>query len=531
MVPERDPSRFIEPLPPRPSLEMQQKRAKDLLRAAWANDESALARIRALHPSPPAAEELKLADAQLVIARGYAFENWAAMKRTIESLTQSPVERFLAALHAQDIEHVRELPVRHPEVRAAINDPISYFDSRPIARATKNLALFDLLVAHGADPNVKSAWWAGGFGLLEYDLTPSEAAPLIDRGVTVDVFAAAHLGMFDRVRELIDANPDLVHARGGDGKTPLHNASTVAIARYLIERGARLDVRCVDHESTPAQYLMRDAPDVVRLLVDRGAWLDIFIAVGLRDAALVERCLRDDPDALRHRTWQGKYVVAHNGKRAATPEEIGDRRGDIYRWVFGHNVSAVDAARRLGFSDMVDLLLRRAPPVERLLAACSAADREAAMAIVVSQPDLVRTLTPGQMRLIADKAHAGDTEAVTLMIDLGFDLRVRGVDNAEPLRWAAFLGNATLVERLLHRDSSLLGVADPVYGGTPLNWCVHGSLHGWTTGTGDFARCIQLLLDAGEHPEPTILPTGRDDVDRVLRRYFASRASSPDVPT
>jgi hypothetical protein len=71
----QDRSTFLEPLPPKPNLEMQQKRANDLLRAVWAGDADALTRIRVLHPKPPAADALKLADAQLVIARGYGFES------------------------------------------------------------------------------------------------------------------------------------------------------------------------------------------------------------------------------------------------------------------------------------------------------------------------------------------------------------------------------------------------------------------------------------------------------------------------
>src|SRR5262245_63991845 len=106
----------------------------------------------------------------------------------------TPVEEFVAALHKEDVERVHALLQTEPDVRAAVNAPISYFDSRPVMRATRNLALLDLLLAHGADINLKTEWWAGGFGILEYDLTPEEAAPLIARGAVVDVFAAAHLG-------------------------------------------------------------------------------------------------------------------------------------------------------------------------------------------------------------------------------------------------------------------------------------------------------------------------------------------------
>jgi ankyrin repeat protein len=500
---------------------MQQKRAKELVRAAWDSDADALRRIRALHPKPPAPDALTLADAQLVVARGYGFESWAAMKRKIDSLTKTPVEQFVAALHAGDVARVKALLEKHVDVRAAVNEPISYFDSRPVARATKNLPLLDVLLAYGADLNLKSAWWAGGFGLLEYDCTPEEAAPLIARGAVVDVFAAAHLGMFDRVRELVDRDPSLVHARGGDGKTPLHCARTSEIARYLIDRGADLDARDVDHESTPAQYLVRDVPEVTRLLVERGAWFDIFIAVGLRDPALVERCLREDPEALDHRTGQGKYSVAHDGKRPATREEIADRRGDIYRWVFGHNVTVVEAAISLGFDEIVNLLLRHASPAQRLLAACANGDRAAADTIVASHPDVVASLTRDQMRLIADRTHANDTAAVALMLDLGFDALATGVDGWESIRWAAFHGNADLVRRLVSHNPPI-GVPDPTYGGTPLDQCLYGSLHGWERNTGDFPASVRLLLDAGEQIDPTWLPTGRDDVDAVVRAHLAS---------
>jgi hypothetical protein len=440
---------------------------------------------------------------------------------SIDSLTRTPVQRFLTALRHGDVEQVRGLLDQYAEVRAAVNAPIGHFDSRPVAAAAKNLPMLDVLLAYGADLNLKSAWWAGGFGLLEYDCTPEEAAPLVERGAVVDIFAAAHLGMFARVRELVDRDPSLVHARGGDGKTPLHCARTVEMAQYLIDRGADLDARDVDHESTPAQYLIREAPEVARLLVDRGAWLDVFVAIGLRDAKLVERCLRDDPDALNHRTGQGKYAVAHDGKRAASREEIGDRRGDIYRWVFGHNISAVEAAGLLAYDDIVELLLRHASPVQRLLAACATADRAAAEAVVAAHPGAVAGLGPNEMRLIADKAHASDTAAVALMLDLGFDARVIGPDHTDALHWAAFHGNVEMVRMLLRHDPPI-GVKDPVHGGTPLDWCVYGSVCGWAKNRGDFAAAARLLLEAGERSDPADLPTGRDDVDAVLRAHLAT---------
>lgn len=525
MASEHDRSAYVEPLPPRPSLEMQQKRAKSLLRAALTGEPDAVERVQALHPKPPSPDSLKLADAQLVVARGYGFESWTALRRKIDSLSRTPVEQFRSTVRSGDAEAVRALLEHYPEVRDSVNAPIGAFGTRPVVMARSNLAVIDVLLKYGADLNLKSEWWAGPFGILESGITPDQAAPLIARGAIVDIFAAAHLGMANRVRELVEADRSLVFARGGDGKTALHCARSVEIAAYLLDRGADIDARDVDHESTPAQYLVRDAPEVARLLVDRGAWLDIFIAVGLRDKALVERCLRDDPEALDHRIWQGKYTAVHKG-RPSTREEIGDHRGDFYRWVFGHNVSALDAARALGFDDILELLLQHASPAQRLLAACAAADRSAAEAVVAEYPDVVTSLARDQMRLIADKAHANDTSAVLLMLDLGFDVRVPGPDEFEAIRWAAFHGNPEMTRHLL-RHSPPLNVPDPSYGGTLLDNCLYGALHGWSCASSpcDYPTTVQLLIDAGERVRPEYLPTGLDDVDAVLRAQLEHRTT------
>ena len=370
-------------------------------------------------------------------------------------------------------------------MRAAINSPISHFDSRPVMRAAKNLPLLDLLLAHGADINLKSAWWAGGFGILESDLTPEDAAPLIARGATVDVWAAAHLGMFDRLRGLVAGDPSLVHARGGDGKTPLHYARSVEMARYLVEHGADVNARDVDHESTPAQYLVRDAPDVVRYLIEKGATVDIFMAVALRDRQLVDQCLKEDPAALDARINEGRFRVRHDGAHPATPEAIGDGRGDIYRWVLGHYMTPIEVASHLGYSDIVEQLLSHASPAQRLLAACAAADRAAAERLIAEHPGIVSRLTDRERRLIADRAYWNDAAAVALMVDLGFDTRAVGHDNGDALHWASFLGNAEMVRALLARDPAI-GVRDAGYGATPLGWCLYGSLFGEKKKSGDF---------------------------------------------
>ncbi|HEY6927704.1 MAG TPA: hypothetical protein VI653_29785, partial [Steroidobacteraceae bacterium] len=91
---ERAPSAF------RLNLEQQKNRAKELLRAAKAGEAEALSRFAATHHGPvtrdAAQARVKLADAQLVIARELRFSSWARLKAHIQSM-----ERERAAIDAK----------------------------------------------------------------------------------------------------------------------------------------------------------------------------------------------------------------------------------------------------------------------------------------------------------------------------------------------------------------------------------------------------------------------------------------------
>src|SRR5690606_2068599 len=116
-----------------------------------------------------------------------------------------------------------------------------------------------------------------------------------------DVHAAARLGRTEKLRELLAMDPALIHARGGDGQTPLHFAANVEIAALLLEHGADIDARDIDHESTPAQYMARDRVDVARFLVTRGCRTDLLLATALGDIALVRQHLDADPACIHLR--------------------------------------------------------------------------------------------------------------------------------------------------------------------------------------------------------------------------------------
>src|SRR5262249_35694749 len=233
-------------LPSRPNLDQLKHQARDLLNAHRAGDAESLRRIRESHPrqarlaeSDVRSARFTLTGAHLVIAREYGFVSWPKLKEYVEkakSQANDPVEELKQAFKSDKAAVVRQILDRHPELKAKINEPIGPFDSPAIVNA-QSPEILDVLLAAGADLNAKSSWWAGGFGLL-HGASRDQAAYAIKRGAFVDIHAAARLGMFDRVKELIASDAELVNARGGDGQTPLHFASTVEIAAYLLDRGA-----------------------------------------------------------------------------------------------------------------------------------------------------------------------------------------------------------------------------------------------------------------------------------------------------
>src|SRR5580704_8736666 len=115
------------------------------------------------------------------------------------------------------------------------------------------------------------------------------------------VHEAALAGRTDKLAEMLAVDPSLIDAKGMDERTPLHCAGTVAVSELLLDHGARIDARDEDHDSTPAQWLIGESPDVVRYLLERGAKADIFLAAALGDVALAETLVAKNPGCPAHR--------------------------------------------------------------------------------------------------------------------------------------------------------------------------------------------------------------------------------------
>lgn len=127
----------VKPLPPHPNLDHLKHQAKDLLKAHAARTPDVAQRFREFHPRFRKANDaeifaahLKLADAQLTIARERGFVSWARLKRRVEKPTQADrldlphheriedpaFRRAVDLLDAGDVEGLTAQLKQHPDL-------------------------------------------------------------------------------------------------------------------------------------------------------------------------------------------------------------------------------------------------------------------------------------------------------------------------------------------------------------------------------------------------------------------------------
>ena len=380
----------------------------------------------------------------------------------------------MAAFHGDSAAKLRRLLEAHPGLGPLLDGTTGSFNSAPIHNA-RSAAMIDVLADFGANLDALTRWEPGGFHALEM-LAPDLAAHALSRGARLTVHAAARLGMLPELRKLVEADPTLVHARGGDGKFPLHYATTPEIAEFLLASGADINARDIDHSSTAAQYLVKSHPAVARFLISKGCQTDVLMAAALGDQSLVDAIFLQDPEAIRTRVSDEWFPLMGS-----------PYGGTIYQWELGWHVSAVQVALKFGYPELARYLQSRCPPDEYFLNACWLHEE-------VACPVPVHEFTPAARRHLAHAARNNDTTTATLLLAVGFPLDARSQHNATVLHWAAFHGNTGLVGRLLAAGADSRDTNND-YQSTPLDWATHGSKNGWYPNVGDYPKTVQLLRD------------------------------------
>ncbi len=405
-----------------------------------------------------------------------------------------------------DTASVRALFAAHPELDGNVDDRIFAFDSSAIFCARKNLDLVDLLIEHGADINQKTGWGAGGFGILE-GLETDAAQPLIESGAIVDIWAAVGLNDTKQTHELLDRNPSQIAAPGGDGKHPLHYARDVQMVDFLVDCGADLNARCVDHGSTPLQYLIKDR-DIVQRLLDHGAVPDIYMAAYWGDLDQAKHCVDADPACCDARLGDGEWT------------NLG--KGDIYKWTIEHDATPLQVARARGHDDLVAFMMCHASPKWKLTDAIWQGDRAAVDAICAQHASARDDLIASDPAALTRAVWWYYPDAVKLLLELGFDPHQTGVHASSPLDRAAFHGYADIIEMLLTHDPEPPVHGKNEFGGTPLGASLYGLNNGWKTGhPQDHVKSARLLIEAGSAVSEGYLGMGNAETDALIRDRLA----------
>jgi len=188
--------------------------------------------------------EAQLAEAQLAIAREYGFASWRGLKAELDRRREPRIAAFMQACRAGDEAALRELLQGDPGLareRLAAG-------SHALHLAVRHPDALRLLIAHGADPNVRDVG--------------DNASPL---------HLAAANGELESVRVLLDAGADV------QGTGDVHKGDVIG-------------------------WATRDNNEaVIELLLERGARHHIFSAMALGDRELVQRLVEEDPDCLLRR--------------------------------------------------------------------------------------------------------------------------------------------------------------------------------------------------------------------------------------
>ena len=401
-------------LPPRPNLAQLKIQAGELHRLHREGKSSAAARIVAHHPrmkgQPPQAvldRPLALADAQLVLAREYGFDNWGALKYHVETAgrvaTFTLHPRFVEAVAAMDdgdLERLRSLVASEPgliHARTNLEPPYHYFTGATLLHhiagnpdrgrlkgtlgplPKNSVEIGRLLLDAGADVNASTLGRNGGttMGLLVTSKQASDAGlsgPLMDLLLeygarldlkTPDALDGSLTNHAPRAAEKmieIGAKPDVL-AAAALGRLDLVRAFFDTKGRLQSRprrRGRAMSARDAIGLALLYAYV-GEQPDVVEFLLEtEGNWNMIGVNNG---TALHRAAWQGDLGMVQRLVAKGADTSNRNNPFTATPLSWArhNKQIAVFQWMRTH--CRIDLHDAVGFDlrEHVEARLREDP--------------------------------------------------------------------------------------------------------------------------------------------------------------------------
>ena len=417
---------------------------------------------------------------------------------------------FVTAVHSKNAQKVDRLLTEVNGLVEAIDQPWCHFESPPIVASKDDREMVEVLLRHGADINARSTWWAGSFGVLD-GVNRETFDFFVRHGAEPYVHVWAAQGDVAEVQKCIDQDPNCVNQRGGDGQTPLHVAGSKDVIDVLLQNGADLSIRCLDHSATPAQYAI-DKPELCYHMIAAGADADIFMAAALGDVDLASKVVAKQPDAISTRIGKCPHTSKIHFKA--------DRH--IYFWKLNHAETAMEVARAFNQDSVWKFLFNNGTEKDRFLSTCWDADQQTAVELLSRSPTITSQLDADDRKELARAAWMGRADSVRLMLKAGFDPHIPGVENSTPLDRASFHGFHEIVELLLEKDPEPPLEFKNQFGGTPLSCCIWGSKHSWMKNDqrSSHKQCVELLIKAGSNFDESWIPTVNSEMDEILKAHL-----------
>lgn len=505
-----------DPLPERPDLGQLRRRAKELRDAARAGDAAALQRIARHHPATPGGA-VRLAGAQLVIARELGFSSWprltaaldadAASRRAVSVFVAASIEgrvrqageilradagiagRSLpAAAVLGDAAAARDHLAADPEAAVALDDergwpPLLYtcysrWHQIEPDRTTGLAEVVRLLLAAGADPNTNDGgrprYRSALKGAVEVD-NPAITEVLLDAGAHPDpgqpiAEAAAYRDL--RCLRLLLSHGARV-------------AGTWALGAAVFNDNAGATALLLDALATSGGRVAHAASEV---LPDAASTASFPVVAALLDAGADPRATDDDGvSALRSAVRAGRQQSAARLRALGAAED--------------------------------------ATEVDRFLGACLTADRQQAEQLLADHPDLPDRLTDEDRAVIYEAAASRPAETLALMLELGFSPHTRRFGE-QPLHNAAYHGNAAAVRVLLEAGAEV-DARDDRFNATALAFATVGS--GERAGKpGGWIATVRMLIEAGAARDAVWI-TGKPPSEQVAD-LLLHYGITPDEP-
>ena len=247
-------------------------------------------------------------------------EWWAGGFHALHSATGASAERLIAAGAIPDACALAHMDRPDLLARMIAEDPGRVRerggDGQTPLHFAKSRAVIDLLLAAGGDIDARdvdhratAAEWmldhtqrAGRYDVARY---------LVERGASADIFLAAALGLGDKVRAMLQAKPELLGLRTGQGRYGELPPSSYHIYFWTIgDSRSPLDVAAQFEQDETLRTMLEFASPLQRL----------HLACRLGDEGQARGVLREHPDIIQSMTPHDHRAVtdaAWNGDAAA----------------------------------------------------------------------------------------------------------------------------------------------------------------------------------------------------------------------